>query len=65
MPRTPALYASAEDLDEAESKLDVEALVTQGIRGTTVEKFRYSGGRVIAAEALPVVPVSRQRSAIA
>ena len=46
MPRTPALYASAEELDEAESKLDVRALVAQGVHETTVERFYYRGGKV-------------------
>jgi len=65
MPRTPALYASAAELDEAESKLDIEALVTQGIRGTTLEKFRYVGGQVTAEEPQPVARAGKQRSAIA
>jgi thiamine biosynthesis protein ThiI len=65
MPRTPALYARAEELDEAESKLDIEALVTQGIRGTTVEKFRYAGGRVTADEPQPLARADQQRSATA
>jgi len=65
LPRTPALYATAQELDEAESKLDIEALVTQGIRGTTLERFQYSGGRVTAEEPQPVARVDRQRSAIA
>jgi tRNA uracil 4-sulfurtransferase len=46
MPRTPALYASAEELDEAESKLDIRELVAQGVRETTVERFYYRGGKV-------------------
>jgi thiamine biosynthesis protein ThiI len=54
MPRTPALSASPELLAEAESQLDVEDLVTQGIRGTTLEKFRYRGGQVEAEAPQPV-----------
>jgi thiamine biosynthesis protein ThiI len=46
MPRTPALYASAEELDEAESKLDIRGLTAQGVRETTVERFYYRGGRL-------------------
>jgi tRNA uracil 4-sulfurtransferase len=53
MPRTPALYASAEELDEAESKLDVRALVAQGVHETTVERFYYRGGKV---EVIPPKP---------
>jgi len=74
MPRTPALSASPEELTEAESKLDVEDLVTQGIHGTTLEKFRYRGGQVVAEEPQPVGPKekssddqagARQRGAVA
>ncbi|MGH9711733.1 MAG: tRNA uracil 4-sulfurtransferase ThiI [Candidatus Acidiferrales bacterium] len=50
MPRTPALYASADELAGAEANLDIEYLVTQGIRGTTLEKFRYKGGQVESDE---------------
>jgi len=66
MPRTPALYASAEELDEAESKLDVPALVEQGVHETTVERFYYRGGKV---EVIPPKPrtakAERERTAIA
>ena len=36
----------AADLDEAESKLDVPALIEQGVRETTLERFHYRGGQV-------------------
>ena len=66
MPRTPALYASAEELDEAESKLDIRALVAQGVRETTVERFFYRSGKV---EVVPPKPrtakAERERTAIA
>ena len=66
MPRTPALYASAEELDEAESKLDVRALAAQGVHETTVERFYYRGGKV---EVVPPKPrtakADRERTAIA
>ena len=66
MPRTPALYASAEELDEAESKLDVHALVAQGVHETTVERFYYRGGKV---EVVPPKPrtakAEQERTAIA
>ena len=39
MPRTPALYARREELDEAESNLDIRALVNEGMHDTTVERF--------------------------
>ena len=66
MPRTPALYASAEELDEAESKLDIRALVAQGVRETSVERFYYRGGNV---EVVPpkshTAKADRERTAIA
>jgi thiamine biosynthesis protein ThiI len=54
MPKAPALYASPEDLDQAESKLDIRALVTQGLRETTMEQLRYVGGRVEVTQAQPI-----------
>jgi len=65
MPRMPALYASAAELDEAESKLDVAALVTQGLLGTTLEQFKYSGDQVVAAEPKQLARAEKQRKAIA
>jgi thiamine biosynthesis protein ThiI len=54
MPRTPALHASPEDLDAAEAKLDIRALVTQGLRETTLEQLRYTAGTVHVTEAKPI-----------
>ena len=59
LPRTPALYASSKDLDEAESKLDVRALVTQGLRETTLEQLRFAGGRVEADEPRPIAAAKK------
>jgi thiamine biosynthesis protein ThiI len=50
MPRTPALHASPGDLETAEDKLDVTALVREGLSGATLERFRYAGGRVQEVE---------------
>jgi tRNA uracil 4-sulfurtransferase len=67
LPRNPALSARSEELDEAEAKLDVPALITMGVRGTTLEKLSYAGGRVESAE--PVLLVSdrneKQHTAVA
>jgi len=65
MPRSPELSARPEELDEAEKALDVAALIAQGIRGTTIEKFAFTGGRVEATEPMPLVPADQQRAAIA
>jgi tRNA uracil 4-sulfurtransferase len=65
LPRTPALYASPKELDEAESNLDLKALVRQGLLGTTIERFAYVGGKVEASEPVLLVPAGKQQSAIA
>jgi thiamine biosynthesis protein ThiI len=46
LPRSPALHASAADLERAESALNVGELVNMGIQTTTVEKYSYELGRV-------------------
>ncbi|HXN72903.1 MAG TPA: tRNA uracil 4-sulfurtransferase ThiI [Candidatus Acidoferrales bacterium] len=46
LPRMPALYASATDLDEAEAGLDIAGLITMGLRSTTLEQFHYTGGEI-------------------
>jgi thiamine biosynthesis protein ThiI len=65
LPRNPALYARPEDLDQAEAHLDLKALIKQGLTGTTVERFTYTGGRVEVSEPKLLVPADRQQSAIA
>ena len=46
LPRMPALYASAADLDEAEAGLGIPGLITMGLRSTTLEQFHYTGGEI-------------------
>jgi len=65
LPRSPELSATPTDLEKAEEGLDIEALVAQGIRGATLEKFSYEGGRVEAAEPVPVVQADQRRAAMA
>jgi len=65
LPRSPALCARPEELAEAEATLDIGSLITMGIRGTTIERFAYTGGRVEASEPAPLVPPDKQRAAIA
>jgi hypothetical protein len=50
MPRNPALHASIEELDAAESTLDIEALIQLGIDTMSVERYRYGMGRVEKVE---------------
>ena len=57
MPRSPALHATAAELDAAEAKLDLPQLVRQGVAGTALETYRYVAGRVESTE----VPLNRQK----
>lgn len=52
LPRTPALHATVEELEQAEAALDVAALVRHGMETATVERFRYAAGRVEQVESL-------------
>jgi thiamine biosynthesis protein ThiI len=65
MPRTPALYAKPRELDEAEAKLDLTALVRQGLLGTTLERMRYTGGRVVTVEPRRIARADAKSSAVA
>jgi tRNA uracil 4-sulfurtransferase len=51
-PKAPALFATPEELDAAESQLDLEEMVRSALATTTVMRYRYTGGRVEAAEVL-------------
>ncbi|HYT06968.1 MAG TPA: tRNA uracil 4-sulfurtransferase ThiI [Rugosimonospora sp.] len=55
LPRSPALYASAADLEGAETGLDVMELTKQATEASVLEKYSYSAGRVERVEADPVV----------
>src|SRR5271156_960373 len=65
LPKNPALYASAEDLAEAEAKLDVAALVAQGVRGATLIRFEYKGGEITEVETPIRRALAQERKAIA
>jgi tRNA uracil 4-sulfurtransferase len=45
-PKSPALYATPEMLNEEERKLDVSSLVDRGLSSLTIERFRYEAGKV-------------------
>jgi thiamine biosynthesis protein ThiI len=47
MPRSPALAASPEDLDQAEARLNVAHLVESGLASLELRRLRYSAGKVI------------------
>ena len=46
LPRTPALHATSAELEAAETKLDIAALVQQGLQTASAERFRFVSGRV-------------------
>ena len=59
LPRTPALYASAQELDAAEANLDIRSLITQGLQQTTLETLHYTGDRVDTSEPRPIARPQR------
>jgi thiamine biosynthesis protein ThiI len=65
LPKTPSLYARPEELDEAEAKLNIAALVRQGLLGTSMERFVYTGAGVEASEPKPLVSADKQHQAFA
>lgn len=46
MPKSPTLFASAAELDAAESSLDVEALTRAGVTSALRERYELRAGRV-------------------
>ena len=50
LPRSPALYASAAELDRAETGLNVPAMVKQGLESAALERYEYISGRVVRTE---------------
>jgi len=73
MPRTPALYASVEELDRAEAEMaaasngasSVEVLTRRGVEVAQLERFRYSAGRVEQVDSFQPTPAPTTRSATA
>lgn len=63
LPRSPALYASAADLDEAESGLNVLELTKLAVETMTLERYSYSGGRIERFEVAPAAVNAGQNSA--
>jgi thiamine biosynthesis protein ThiI len=58
MPRSPALYASAADLEQAEAQLNVWELVKRAMDTVTLEKYSYTAGRIERTEAATPAPVN-------
>ena len=46
MPKSPALFASPEDLDQAEAQLDVKDMVRRGVESAVLEKFQFAENKV-------------------
>jgi thiamine biosynthesis protein ThiI len=45
-PKSPALFATSEQLDFAEAQCDVPSLVERGLQSTSLERFRFKHGIV-------------------
>ena len=63
LPRHPALYASAADLQEAEAGLNVPEMVSSGVETAALERFTYLNGRVERSLSESLVQDSPQHSA--
>lgn len=50
-PKSPALFASSEQLDFAEAQCDTPALFERGLQSTTLERFKFKAGNVERHEA--------------
>jgi tRNA uracil 4-sulfurtransferase len=64
LPRSPELSANAMELTDAESNLDIPALITLGLHGATLEALAYAGGRVETTEPRPLIQKGKQRTAM-
>jgi thiamine biosynthesis protein ThiI len=62
LPRSPALYASAADLEDAEAKLDVSELTKQAVDAAVLERYSYSAGQVERVEAGPAAVSTAENS---
>jgi thiamine biosynthesis protein ThiI len=54
LPRSPRLYASGDELDRAESKLDIPSMVARGVAGARRETYRFANGRVMEQSDAPI-----------
>lgn len=53
MPRAPAIFARPQELDEAESRLDIDALVRLGLTGAACVDYKFGRGEVTSREGSP------------
>jgi thiamine biosynthesis protein ThiI len=53
MPRSPAIFSSPEELDQAEKSLDIESLITAGLAAASALDFKFERGEVSVREGVP------------
>jgi thiamine biosynthesis protein ThiI len=53
MPRSPAIFARPQELDEAERQLDIDALIRMGLEGATCTEYKFERGEVTSREGSP------------
>jgi tRNA uracil 4-sulfurtransferase len=53
--KSPALYATPEELDAQEEMIDVTPLVERGLRSISLERFRYTQGKVERTQTPPAL----------
>jgi thiamine biosynthesis protein ThiI len=65
MPKSPEIFSTIGQLDEAEQRLDVEALVKQALADTERETYVYHEGKVILRDAAGVAASPHTRTGVA
>ena len=51
LPKSPEIFSSIKELDDAEAHLDIDALVKLGVNSTVREIYEYQNGEVVLKEA--------------
>ena len=64
-PKSPALFATPRELDAAEEQLGVAELVERGLRTMTLERFRYTQGKVEQVQSFTRTAAKRTSSQMA
>jgi len=64
-PKSPALFATPRELDAAEDQLGVAELVERGLRTMTLERFRYTQGKVEQVQSFTRTAAKRTSSQMA
>jgi len=53
MPRSPAIFADPRELDRAEERLDIDALVRMGLEPAAAKEFKFERGKIAEREGRP------------